>query len=167
MCRGSQGEPNAVGEQPAEILSHEGHAEEITLTDPASLAQQEVALHLGFNALSDEADIHASRQGYDRSDYQGVSRFQNQLSDEDLVNLELVDREIPKIAEGSVPTAEVVDRDRESQSPQGMKRFHDVRRRLDEQPFGQFDFEIRCAGAEYGQRFRYEVDEPRLDELIA
>jgi hypothetical protein len=101
-----------VGPDPGERLGLVGahrHGQQVTLPEMAAHRGQQVPLDLAFDSLGDDLELERPRDLDDAFGERQALLGDGDPVHEGLVHLHHVDRQLPQVAEGGVPGAEVVD----------------------------------------------------------
>src|SRR5579871_6948779 len=110
-----QGERAPGREEPLGVLGGERLAEEVALAEAAADVPQVLRLSGVLDPLGDGEDAERVGEPKDRVDEARVGVLPDERVDEQLRDLQQVDRELRKTAEGRITRAEVVDRQRDAE----------------------------------------------------
>src|SRR5580658_7642982 len=129
-------------------MSRHRSAEVVALSLVAPVSLKELQFCFCFHTFGDNAQPQASAHADDGSHDAGLIWLSRDLLDERLINLEGVDRKLPKVAQTGVPGAKVIDGHLDSLRPQRLENRLRGLGVLHENAFGQLQF--KRAGIQAG-----------------
>src|SRR6185437_7942642 len=156
----------ALAQEAGERIGGYGFAAEISLVLIAAEPAQEVQLLLRLHALGDHLQMQAVRQRHDGAHDLRIIAAGGDFLDEGVIDLELVERQAPQVAQARVAGAEVIDRNAHPESGQAAEDFDRSLRVVHNRALGQLQLEEAGLEACLMQRATDYFEEIPLAELL-
>src|SRR3979490_2437405 len=107
------------------MLRRDGFAYQVTLHLIASQLKEQRHLFLGFDAFRDHVEPQRMRQRNDRLDDGETIFALRHANDETAIDFEVVNRKSCDVGERGIPGAEIIHRDLDTESAQGLQHWND------------------------------------------